>query len=72
MMQPQVVHFLNIIVGRSVCVPRPEGESPLAVVDPARVTCPWCRRYLESGWPADENELARDSSSLGAARCDKD
>lgn len=43
---PRVVHFLNILTNKAACYPQQEDELPIAHVDPSRVTCRECLRYL--------------------------
>jgi len=43
-----VVHFFNLFLGKPACQPSGEAEPPEASIDPAKVTCPKCLRYLQN------------------------
>jgi len=42
------VHFLRVVDNRPACCTPSGPEPPVVVIDPARVTCPECLRYLKS------------------------
>jgi hypothetical protein len=40
------VHFFSLVLSRAVCWPPPQSPPARTSVDPAKVTCPKCRRFL--------------------------
>jgi hypothetical protein len=45
-MAATLVHFFNLLLSKPACQPLGEGEPPETSIDPAKVTCPKCLRYL--------------------------
>ena len=45
-MAKTLVHFLNILLGKPACLPLADGEPHESSVDPEKVSCLKCLRYL--------------------------
>jgi hypothetical protein len=55
-----LVHFLNIMASRPACPAVAEGECAVSSLDPAKVSCPECLRYLKHEQaPCDVDHAAR-------------
>lgn len=52
-----LVHFHNLLLGKPACLPLGGSEPPEASVDPAKVTCPNCLRYLRQEEATGERSL---------------
>jgi hypothetical protein len=51
-----LVHFLNIVTGNPACFALPDSEPLVAYVDPKRVSCPECLRYLRGEFRGNSPE----------------